>query len=322
MKKCLSLLLCACLLFGLGATAFAIPLASGDDALRGQFQSGSGGGLDYQYFAPALKDGVKYPVMIWLHGVASGNYAGDQVDTYEFCRWASDEFQARAVDGGIYLFCPRCAGGWDLTTPAALKSCIDSFVAAHKDSIDTNRIYISGFSVGATMVLKEASAYPDFFAGAVPICAVIQDSSQLKAISKMAVWFFANDQDGFVSANTASTRASFNTVKSNAPDKSRIRFTHVTRAVTSSGGGVSQQHYMWRTFTNDMFMDDGSSYAYATTEDGTGATITFTYPDGIISWMTRQSKETQSSADPQKTFFQKLADFFRSIINFFSKLFL
>ena len=70
----------------------------------------------------------------------------------------------------------------------------------------------------------------------------------------------------------------------------------------SSGGGVSQQHYMWRTFTNDMFMDDGSSYAYATTEDGTGATISFTYPDGIISWMTRQSKETQTPAGTQKSF--------------------
>ena len=321
MKKCLSVLLCACLLFGLGASAFAIPLSSGDDALRGQFVGANGDGLDYRFFAPALKEGVKYPMMIWLHGVASGNYPGDQVDTYEFCRWASDEFQARAVDGGIYLFCPRCPGGWDLTTPATLKGCIDGFIAAHKDSIDTNRIYISGFSVGATMVLKTAAAYPDFFAGAVPICAVIQDSSQLKAISKMAVWFFANDQDGFVSANTASTRASFNTVKSNAPDKSRIRFTHVTRAVTSSGGGVSQQHYMWRTFTNDMFMDDGSSYAYATTEDGTGAKISFTYPDGIISWMTRQSKQTQSPAGSQKNFLQKIAEFFQKIVAFFSKLF-
>ena len=321
MKKCISLFLCFCLLFSFGAAAFAIPLSSGDDALRGEFKGANGDGLDYRYFAPALKEGVKYPLVIWLHGVASGDYPGDQVDSYEFCRWASDEFQARSADGGMYLLCPRCAGGWDLTTPATLKRCVDSFIAARKDSVDTNRIYIAGFSVGATMVLKVTSSYPDFFAAAIPICAVIQDGTQLSAISKMAVWLFANDQDGFVSANTAATRNSFNALKNNAPEKSRIRFTHVSKAVTSSGGSVSNQHYMWRAFTNDLFMDDGSPYAYATTEDGTGATVQFRYPDGVISWLTRQTKETQKPAAARKSFFQQIAEFFRKIAAFFSKLF-
>ena len=67
-------------------------------------------------------------------------------------------------------------------------------------------------------------------------------------------------------------------------------------------------------------MDDGSSYAYATTEDGTGATISFTYPDGIISWVTRQSKETQTPAGSQKNFLQQILEFFQKIIAFFNNL--
>lgn len=323
MKKLLALLLCACICVGaLGVSAFAIPLASGTDALRAEFKPGSGGGLDYRYFAPVAESGVKYPLVIWLHGIASGNYEGDQIDSYDFCKWVSDEFQSRFVDaGGAYVLAPRCAGGWDFTTPAALKNCIDSFIARFPDSVDTDRIYLIGFSVGAGMVLKTASRYPDFFAAAVPISAVLQDAAQIKALKNMAVWFFANELDGYISANVASTRNSFKTLQSVAVDKSRIRFTAVSKAVTPSGENVDTQHYMWRILTNDMFMDDHSQYAFSTTVDGTDATVRFTYPDGIISWLSRQVRQEQDQTETQKTFFQQLFEFFRRIIAFFSNLF-
>ncbi|MBQ6067623.1 MAG: hypothetical protein IJK89_12485 [Clostridia bacterium] len=323
MKKLISVLLCVCMLsFCLYAGAYAVPIAAGDDALRAEFQGGSGGGLDYRYFAPPAEEGKRYPLVVWLHGIGSGNYAGDQIDSYDVCKWDCDEFQARFADaGGAYLFAPRCAGGWDLTTPAALKACIDSFISGHAGSVDTNRIYLTGFSVGATMVLKTASAYPNFFAAAVPISAVVQDASQVKALSGMAVWFFANEQDTYVSANVAATRSSFNTLSSVAADKSKVRFTAVSKAVTPSGATVGTQHYMWRIFTNDMFMADGSQYAYSTTVDGTGATISFSSPNGIISWLSQQSKQTQPTSAPGKSFLEKIADFFRMIINFFANLF-
>ena len=314
MKKIIAILLCVCMA--------AFSLAAGDDALRAQFQSGSGGGLDYRYFAPAAEEGKRYPLVVWLHGVASGDYDGDQIDSYEFCRWASDEFQARFAEaGGAYLFAPRCPGGWDLTTPATLKACIASFVSGFEGSVDADRIYLAGFSVGATMVLKTASAYPSFFAAAVPICAVIQDAAQIRALRSMAVWFFANDKDTFLSANTAATRASFNTLKGVSPEPARVRFTHVSKAVTPTGDAIGTQHYIWRCFTNDMFMADGSQYAYSTTEDGAGATVSFTSPNGIISWLSQQSKQNQEQTEGRKNLFQRIADFFRKIISFFSNLF-
>ena len=322
MKKIIAILMCVCLLVAsLCVGALAVPLSSGADALKAEFHGGSGGGLDYRYFAPAAESGKKYPLVIWLHGVASGNYAGDQIDSYDIYKWVSDEYQARFADaGGAYLLAPRCAGGWDLTTTSALKSCIDSFVARF-DNIDTDRIYLTGFSVGATMVLKTASAYPNFFAAAVPISAVVQDASQVKALSSMAVWFFANEQDTYVSANVASTRNSFNTLKDVAENKSRVRFTAVSKAVTPSGAAVGTQHYMWRIFTNDMFMADGAQYAYSTTVDGTGATISFTYPNGIISWLSQQSKQHQGQSAGRQNIFQQIAELFRKIIAFFNNLF-
>lgn len=322
MKKLLALLLCACLCAAaLGVGAYAVPLDSGTDALKAEFKGGSGGGLDYRYFAPAAEEGKKYPLVIWLHGVASGNYAGDQIDSYDICKWVSDEFQARFANaGGAYVFAPRCPGGWDLASTATLKSCIDSFIARF-DDIDTKRIYLIGFSVGATMVLKTASRYPDFFAAAVPISAVVQENSQVKALKNMAVWFFANERDGYVSANVAATGNSFNQLKTVAADKSRVRFTAVSKAVTPSGAEVATQHYMWRIVTNDMFMDDGSQYAFSTTRDGTGETIRFTYPDGVIHWLSLQSKQEQAPSEPKASFLQKILAFFRAIAAFFGNLF-
>ena len=323
MKRVIALLLSLIVCAGVfSVCAYAVPLSAGQDALKAAFKGGSGGGLDYRYFAPAAEEGKKYPLVIWLHGIGSGNYAGDQIDSYDICNWVSDEYQARFANaGGAFLLAPRCAGGWDLTTPAALKSCIDSFVAQFDGSVDRNRIYLTGFSVGATMVLKTASLYPNFFAAAVPISAVVQDPSQVKALSHMAVWFFANEQDGYVSANAASTRGSFNTLKGVAADRSRIRFTAVSKAVTPSGATVGTQHYMWRIFTNDMFMEDGSPYAFSTTVDGNDAAVGFTYPDGIISWLSQQSKQEQGQSAARKNIFQQIAELFRKLISFFSNLF-
>ena len=48
-----------------------------------------------------------------------------------------------------------------------LKAAIDDFIAQHRDTIDTTRIYIGGFSMGGKMTLKMTIAYPSFFCGCV-----------------------------------------------------------------------------------------------------------------------------------------------------------
>jgi len=165
MKRILSLLLCTVLLAS-PVTAFAIPLSSGDDALRQQFSYGGSSTFDYTYFAPELSDGKTYPLVIWVHGLGSGDYEGDQLNSYDLCKWASDEYQARFRNAeGAFILCPRSAISWDLIGTDALKSCINSFINDYSAYIDTSRIYIAGFSVGAVMVLRMVSDYPNFFAG-------------------------------------------------------------------------------------------------------------------------------------------------------------
>lgn len=321
LKKIISIVLCIVMLF-VPLSVFAIPLSSGDDALRDEFLSGSNSILNYSYFVPTLSEGEKYPLVVWLHGVASGNYDGNELDSYEFCKWASDEYQARFVNaGGAFLLCPRCPGGWDATTTDILMDCIAAFISEFSSNIDTTRIYISGFSVGAVMVLRMVNDYPSFFAGAVPISAITQNSSHIKNMKNTAVWFFANEKDTFIGANASSTRSSYNTLKGIIFDKSALRFTYVSNAVTPSGGSIIMQHNMWRSFTNDMFMDDTSQYAYSTTLDGYGNTVSFTYPNGVINWLSSQARTDEARATEKTSLWSRIVAFFNMIFSRISGLF-
>lgn len=51
---------------------------------------------------------------------------------------------------------------WNDSMIVPLKAAIDDFIAQHRDTIDTTRIYIGGFSMGGKMTLKMTIAYPSF----------------------------------------------------------------------------------------------------------------------------------------------------------------
>ena len=87
MKKSLALFLAVLMLlscfsiagFAEENTSQALPLSAGIDALRDQFQKGSGSEvngytIDYRYYSPVKEeDETKYPLVIWLHGMGQGS---------------------------------------------------------------------------------------------------------------------------------------------------------------------------------------------------------------------------------------------------------
>ena len=197
MKK---LLLAAAAAFSLllvfAARAGALPLADGTSALNAQFKNGQAeNGYDYVWFSPVKgeTDQTKYPLLVWLHGRQSGKYPRAQLQRYEFSNWASDEYQARFQNaGGCFLFAPResISGGndWESSMCATLKLTIDSFLTAHAANIDTNRIYIAGYSTGGTMTWDMLVKYPDFFAAGLPLAAIYQPNtaSQLNRLKNVS----------------------------------------------------------------------------------------------------------------------------------------
>ncbi len=328
MKKFLSALLCVITLFAfLSPLAFSVGLSAGRNTLDSLLLDGeSNNGMDYVYYSPVKKnDSTRYPLFIWLHGVRTGSKPRAQVE-YGISNWASDEYQSRFSNaGGCFLFVPRATdtkvnpdfNSWDAVTCSSLKKAIDEFISYHSENIDMSRIYIGGYSMGATMTWKMLSKYTDFFAAGIPAAAAWQPTTtSISNLTNVSVWMFCCDCDYFKTARTPFAYSTFDYLKTKL-DKSRMRITHFSEAVYADGSKRTEddgEHYIWESVTYDMHMNDGvTPYLYAETFDGNGNKISFDNPNvGVIDWLSKQSKnQTNETEKP---------NFFRLIINFFKRL--
>ncbi len=175
-------------------------------------QSGDGKmPLKYGYFAPQMGQG-KRPLIIWLHGGGEGGhnpelaYYGNKV-----VNLASPKFQA--YFGGTYVLAPQTPtfwlddGGGEMSLSGqtiygeALMSLIEEFVCLHSD-IDRDRIYIGGCSNGGFMTMRMILDYPDYFAGAYPVCEVLLNEKitdqDLDLLKQTPIWFTHAKNDTIV----------------------------------------------------------------------------------------------------------------------------
>jgi len=152
------------------------------------------------------------PLIIWLHGAGEGGW-----DPYiavlgnKVINLAMPEIQE--IFGGAYVFAPQCATMWldpgdgkygktgKSMYVKDLKATIDEFVAAHPE-IDKNRIYIGGCSNGGFMTMRMVVDYPEFFAGAYPVCEALYDDTisdqDIENIKNVPIWFTHAKNDRIV----------------------------------------------------------------------------------------------------------------------------
>ncbi len=307
MKKTISLLLTllivmSCVSFGVSA----VSEKAGIDALNAQFIK-SEGIMDYVYYSPVKgeNDKTKYPVVVWLHGNSSGDYPGHQLENSNIGLWSSEEYQSRFENaGGAFLFLPRyptnsLSIAWEGTT-LTLKLSIDSFLKMHEDNVDLNRVYIGGYSMGGKMVLRMASAYPELFAAAFPLSPVyVPPLTELNSLVDMPVWFAWCKNDTYISLNQVTVRSNWNYLMSisNCKEDCRLvtfdKIYHPDYALRTADG-EADTHNTWDAATHDFFMHDGTHFKDVTITDGNGEEVRLTYPKGLISWLSSQSKADDS----------------------------
>lgn len=307
----------------------ALSLSAGIDALRGQFVSGTGpktngNTIDYMYFAPKNGDAdTKYPLVIFMHGMSEGSYPGEQIKKNETAYWSSAEFQSRFTgSGGAYILAARSpeenGNYWYDGLTGALKAAIDDFIANHSD-VDTSRIYIAGWCVGGRMVYKMVSAYPEFFAAAVPICPYYEPTdSEISKAAYTPIWLVASTKDPVVPYYGTITNT-WSKIKNHSTQLSSCRLSTMGTVYYPGGSKASTNHSCWPAVMNDMFTSSGGDYYDMSTENGNGDTVRLVYPEGMISWMSAQHN---SSGETQKctcqchssNFFVKLVWFFKVLI--------
>lgn len=325
MKKLFSLLLSLFMLcpFASFFIAQGASLGEGTDAIRRTFDEGTAL-LDYVYFSPVKgpEDETKYPLILWLHGNASGDYPGHQLVNSDIHKLASDELQARFRDaGGAFLLLPRdptenVGLAWDLTVDKA-KSVLDSFIEDNINNIDLERIYAGGNSMGGKGAYKIAAAYPEVFAAIFPVSPVyVPSKAEMNALSDTAVWIFSNANDNYPQLLPDVVRSSFSQLNDYSQNPGNNRWS-LFSDYYSTGGTLQpdEVHNTWTPVLNDLFMDDGSEYMAMTTVDGEGNKIKLTYPDGFISWLSAQSLSEKASAAAPKGMLARLIEMISNIIN-------
>lgn len=154
----------------------------------------------YQLHQPARKEtGVKYPVLIHLHG------AGEQHNTLVYPRelltgsiLIDDLMNKINHNPDYYESYVVLPIEYNIKN---IKLMIDRLI--NEEAADPNRIYITGVSMGGFGTCDFMFAYPDVPACAVPICGSTYNSYNASDILNIPIRIYHSDDDNVVSVSTS-----------------------------------------------------------------------------------------------------------------------
>lgn len=149
-----------------------------------------------------------YPVVLTLHGIGERGTDNNLhiVRNNLATTWGKDDFQA---DNPCFIFSPQCPStadsSWiDRDVYLSVNLLLDSIINNY--SIDTNRIYITGLSMGGygTWIYMDEDPYK--FAAAMPLCGGLwgvddKDSAIVRRFKHIPVWNFHGAKDVTVNTN-------------------------------------------------------------------------------------------------------------------------
>ena len=139
----------------------------------------------YNYLEPIeVSDDEKYPLVLFLHGAGERGNDNEAQLKHIAPLFASDSIRELYPSYVVFPQCPEGQywGSLDTTegewTPssvlppekslAGVMKLIDNMIGLYQ--VDTNRIYISGLSMGGFGTFDYLARKPHFFAAAIPIC--------------------------------------------------------------------------------------------------------------------------------------------------------
>jgi predicted peptidase len=150
-----------------------------------------------------------YPLLISLHGIGElGNGAGDLSKLINTCipaRIKSGKFPASfTVNGQAWSFIIIAPQFKNWPSPEDVNTVINYSIAHYR--VDTNRIYVTGLSMGGGATWDYAGKYASRIAAIVPIAGASgpdNTKARLMANTHLAVWAFHNKDDGTVTVQNS-----------------------------------------------------------------------------------------------------------------------
>jgi predicted peptidase len=197
-----------------GAPQLSVPQSKESPAegfLARSYHSPTGETMQYRLFVPPGYDAAKkYPMVLWLHNAAargsdnllqiSGtNFSGSHV-------WTTPENKAKYH---AFLLAPQIdvTKAWARphanTPPVSIRLALEILDEVEKAySIDPDRVYVAGQSIGGEGVWAALSNSPGRFAAAIALCGY-GDAGMIPRVAKIPVWIFQGQADPMVSVETA-----------------------------------------------------------------------------------------------------------------------
>lgn len=202
--------------------------------------------LKYRYFEPGNESGS--PLLVILHG--AGERGSDNIKQLDFGTIMFIREIKKKFDPLILL--PQCPSDnvWTINPQRPFNNFfLDSIPVSptleivrdimlkltREYNIDTTRIYIIGYSMGATGTWEMILRNPDLFAAAIPICGA-SDPSKAFLVKDMHIWAFSAENDQFY--NYRETEETVEKLKENNSD---IKYTLYR----------NQEHYIWGRIFKD-----------------------------------------------------------------------
>ncbi len=152
--------------------------------------------MDYYLYIPPDHQGP-FPLVVFLHGYMEGKKGVPP----EVSILINEEVQSH---GPAFVLAPKCPFPfwWTEKSRISLMRLINNIKANFP--IDSNRIYIMGFSLGSTATWQILSEYPDFFAAGIAISGY-SARVQFQTLAKTPIWHFYGELDTKYPITTART---------------------------------------------------------------------------------------------------------------------
>jgi predicted peptidase len=183
-----------------------------DGFLARSYHSAGGETMQYRLFVPArYSETRKYPIVLWLHGangrgsdnlrqISGGNFTGTHV-------WIAAAIQDKDP---VFVLAPQVeeTKAWsrphvNTGAPVSLRLAFEILDAIEKEySIDRDREYIAGQSMGGEGVWAALALARGRFAAAIVLCSDGFDD-EVAPDARVPVWIFQGDVDPIVSVERA-----------------------------------------------------------------------------------------------------------------------
>lgn len=184
--------------------AVGVQLTKDDIEFRKKYYATkTGERLPYRLYVPLGYDANrKYPLLLWLHGGdgrGSDNVkqlnGGNSIATHF---WTGKDVQ---LSFPMFVLLPQCPSGdnWsdpDLNQPTKwLELTMSALADVQKEfSIDPDRLYLAGQSMGGLGVWSTLQAYPGKWAAAV-ILSAYDNFTDIPALAQTPLWVFQGEAD-------------------------------------------------------------------------------------------------------------------------------